>query len=70
MDSFLDFLSPEIMDLLNEETSDSEQTLVTGQVDPAIQQEQLTEHSVHDYNLEPSSSALVTAATSGYSCGA
>ncbi len=41
------------MDLLNEETSDSEQTLVTGQVDPAIQQEQLTEHSVHDYNLEP-----------------
>ncbi len=53
MDSFLDFLLPEIMDLLNEETSDSEQTLVTGQVDPAIQQEQLTEHSVHDYNLEP-----------------
>ncbi len=43
MDSFLDFLSPEIMDLLNEETSDSEQTLVTGQVDPAIQQEQLKE---------------------------
>ncbi len=41
------------MDLLNKETSDSEQTLVTGQVDPAIQQEQLTEHSVHDYNLEP-----------------
>ncbi len=31
MDSFLDFLLPEIMDLLNEETSDSEQTLVTGQ---------------------------------------
>ncbi len=54
MDSFLDFLSPEIMDLLNKETSDSEQTLVTGQVDPAIQQEQLTGHSVHDYNLEPS----------------
>ncbi len=53
MDSFLDFLLPEIMDLLNEETSDSEQTLVTGQVDPAIQQEQLTEHSVHGYNLEP-----------------
>ncbi len=53
MDSLLDFLSPEIMDLLNEEMSDSEQTLVTGQVDPAIQQEQLTEHSVHDYNLEP-----------------
>ncbi len=40
MDSFLDFLLPEIMDLLNEEMSDSEQTLVTGQVDPAIQQEQ------------------------------
>ncbi len=36
MDSLLDFLSPEIMDLLNGETSDSEQTLVTGQ--PAIQQ--------------------------------
>ncbi len=47
MDSFLDFLLPEIMDLLNEETSDSEQTLVV--VDPAIQQEQLTEHSVHGY---------------------
>ncbi len=53
IDSFLDFLSPEIMDLLNEKASDSEQTLVTGQVDPAIHQEQLTEHSVHDYNLEP-----------------
>ncbi len=53
IDSFLDFLSPEIMDLLNEKTSDSEQTLVTGQVDPAIHQEQLTEHSVHNYNLEP-----------------
>ncbi len=39
MDSFLDFLLPEIVYLLNEETSDSEQTLVTGQVDPAIQQE-------------------------------
>ncbi len=51
MDSFLDFLSPEIMDLLNEETSDSEQTLVTGQVDPAIQQEQLTEHS--ERNIYP-----------------
>ncbi len=38
MDSFLDFLLPEIMDLLNEETSDSKQTLVAGQVDPAIQQ--------------------------------
>ncbi len=40
IDSFLDFLSPEIMDLLNEKTSDSEQTLVTGQVD--LHQEQLT----------------------------
>ncbi len=53
MDSFLDFLLPEIMDPLNEETSDSEQTLVTGQVDPAIQQEQLTEHSIYGFNLEP-----------------
>ncbi len=35
MESLLDFLSPEIMDILNGETSDSEQTLVTGQ--PAIQ---------------------------------
>ncbi len=57
MDSFLDFLLPEIMDLLNDETSDSEQTLVTGQVDPAIQQEQLTEHSVLGYNLEPPNKA-------------